>query len=418
MGKSETKRDRTAPYSFQKIKGYPDKLQLYRIDASPSFQVRFYSEALKRYKRKSTGTAIEKEAIEFAKKFYDENTSAELNNIPLISTAFGSLAKQFLKKEEKLAERGRINRRKFTEEKKKLEKDIIPFFGRTEISEIQPKDFDRYLEEILYERDLSPSTINKHFVVINAVLKFAKLEGKIKYVPDIPNVKMEQKPRGYFKEEEYLRVRNRSLDLARQKYTHLLMLNGKAERVLYFTMELFDFIVFSTNVHVRLSDVKDLKHMHVSRIKHDGNDALEISPPKSKTRTKSDQRTSFSMPQAVRTYNRLVKRHVREGKGVEPDDYIFYPEYRNRQTALANLGRLFNHLLELENLKTDAFGTERTLYSLRHTALMFRFLYMDPSDIFLIARNALTSVEMLEKFYLSHADTRMKLAQLQSRKAS
>ena len=65
-------------------------------------------------------------------------------------------------------------------------------------------------------------------------------------------------------------------------------------------------------------------------------------------------------------------------------------------------------------LKKDARGRARTLYSLRHTALMFRLLKGDNVDIFLMARNALTSVDQLERFYLSHVESRTKIENLQS----
>ena len=45
---------------------------------------------------------------------------------------------------------------------------------------------------------------------------------------------------------------------------------------------------------------------------------------------------------------------------------------------------------------------------------MYRLLYGDNVDIFLLARNALTSVDQLERFYLSHAESRMKIGNLQS----
>ena len=62
----------------------------------------------------------------------------------------------------------------------------------------------------------------------------------------------------------------------------------------------------------------------------------------------------------------------------------------------------------------DARGRARTLYSLRHTALMFRLLKYDNVGNFLLAQNALTSVDQLERFYLSHAESRMRIENLQS----
>jgi hypothetical protein len=71
-------------------------------------------------------------------------------------------------------------------------------------------------------------------------------------------------------------------------------------------------------------------------------------------------------------------------------------------TAMNVIQRLFRHLLKETNLKEDANGVARTFYSLRHTALMFRYMKGEKFDIYTLAQNALTSADMLEKFYLSH----------------
>ena len=49
---------------------------------------------------------------------------------------------------------------------------------------------------------------------------------------------------------------------------------------------------------------------------------------------------------------------------------------------------------------------------------MFRILKGDNVDIFLLARNALTSVDQLERFYLSHVESRTKIENLQSMRAN
>jgi hypothetical protein len=51
-------------------------------------------------------------------------------------------------------------------------------------------------------------------------------------------------------------------------------------------------------------------------------------------------------------------------------------------------------------LKTDRDGNMRTAYSLRHTYICFRLL--EGADIYQVAKNCRTSVEMIEKFYAAH----------------
>lgn len=74
----------------------------------------------------------------------------------------------------------------------------------------------------------------------------------------------------------------------------------------------------------------------------------------------------------------------------------------------------FEDALREAGLALDEFGHKRTVYSLRHTALMFRLLNGDHVDLLMLARNAGTSVDQLERFYLSHADPAMKVENLHS----
>jgi hypothetical protein len=110
----------------------------------------------------------------------------------------------------------------------------------------------------------------------------------------------------------------------------------------------------------------------------------------------------------------MVSSSVMKNEAQSKRKNVFYPELKNRGYALNVIRRLFDHLLHQTKLKTDANGIARTLYSLRHTSLMFRFLYGKNVDIRALAHNALTSVLMLEKFYLAHVKSEMKMKELQS----
>jgi len=59
-----------------------------------------------------------------------------------------------------------------------------------------------------------------------------------------------------------------------------------------------------------------------------------------------------------------------------------------------------NAVLDEQGLKEDREGLRRSAYSLRHTYICLRL--MEGADIYQIAKNCLTSVEMIEKFYAAH----------------
>jgi integrase len=86
--------------------------------------------------------------------------------------------------------------------------------------------------------------------------------------------------------------------------------------------------------------------------------------------------------------------------------------------ALAVLGFWFKWVMrEAGVASVDALGRDRTLYCLRHTSIMFRLLYGQGIDMLTLARNARTSVQMIERFYASALDGEMNVAMLQSRRS-
>ena len=215
----------------------------------------------------------------------------------------------------------------------------------------------------------------------------------------MPTIRKKDNPRSYFDSDEYRLLRDTAKRLSQE--------NIKV-RYVPLTEEIYDFIIFHTNVFVRPSDLKLLKHKHIRVIKEKKTEYLLITPPNSKT----VNRESASMKIAVVVYERLKERHAAHNLS-NNEDYVFFPEYENREYALQTIRRQFEYVLKTAKLKFDSKDNPRTIYSLRHTALMFRLLNTENIDIFMLARNALTSVNQLERFYLSHAESRMKIDNLQ-----
>ena len=135
------------------------------------------------------------------------------------------------------------------------------------------------------------------------------------------------------------------------------------------------------------------------------------------------------MPSAVRPYERLLepsrnRRRRRAGgsanagvkqrrgpatpagatKLPEPTDHVFP----------GNHVKLFNGVLDRTKLKLDRDGNKRTAYSLRHTYICMRL--MEGADIYQIAKNCRTSVEMIEKFYAAHIKNTLDAAAINVRR--
>ena len=306
----------------------PNALKIYRIDASPYWQVRLFVEG--RLKRKSTGCTDRREAIAFAKQFYDSIRIAQRLDINVHADTFHACAKYLIARQTAMVAGGQRDGRINKEDEKKLNKDILPFFATKAVSAITAADIQDYVDQLTTHRQLTPSTIAKHIVVIRKVLKEAQRRDLLKSLPLFPTISRKDNPRAYFTDIEYKKLRDTAKHLASQ--------NLKV-RYVPLTEELYDFIIFATNVFVRPSDLKLLQHKHVEVVKEARAKYLLITPPKSKT----VQRESASMEVAVVVYERLRARHEKAGLAGD-DDYVFFPELKNREYALATLRRQFEYV--------------------------------------------------------------------------
>lgn len=82
----------------------------------------------------------------------------------------------------------------------------------------------------------------------------------------------------------------------------------------------------------------------------------------------------------------------------EPTDLIF-PKWQRE---------LFKTILDEQNLRFDREGRPRTAYSLRHTYICLCLI--EGADIYQVAKNCRTSVEMIEKYYAAHIKTSLDAA--------
>jgi integrase len=100
-------------------------------------------------------------------------------------------------------------------------------------------------------------------------------------------------------------------------------------------------------------------------------------------------------------FERLKKRNRQH-----PTDRVFGGTKSHRE--------LLNNILEELHLKVDRDGNRRTAYSLRHTYICLRL--MEGADIYQIAKNCRTSVEMIEEYYASHIKNTLDAAAINVRK--
>ena len=126
------------------------------------------------------------------------------------------------------------------------------------------------------------------------------------------------------------------------------------------------------------------------------------------------------MPRASLAYQQLKQLQIaqlNDEKQSIANRYVFMPQHANRTYAYRQIARQFDVLMSVTGLKTSADGETRTLYSMRHTSLMYRLLYGGEINTTKLANNARTSTEMLERFYVPQLESSQFTKDLHAKKA-
>jgi integrase len=398
MIQSVSNRHRSVPLqnTITKIgKGYPDKLVIFKITASPFWWVRYYTQ--KRIIKKSTKTENQKDAVKFAIKFYEDILLRERNLMPIGSSpSFERCSQELLAEQNQKIERGELNKKLNENDKTILKKHLNPFFKGMDIRVISYKHINAYLAECNKTYHLSPGSLKKHTNLLSKILKLAMRENLIDRMPMMPSIKLSDSPRGWFSIKEY--------DELRKKLQELID-KGVVVRGQQITKELSYLVTFMVNTFLRPSDLKNLRHRNIEVVENEQK-YLRITTEQSKT----ENLPIVSMEFAINIYKDILNLRIESKK----DDYVFFPNISNRDRAMKIMSSQFNEVLKYADLKNSSSGEPRTLYSLRHTAIMLRLTKGDHIDLLTLARNARTSVDMIERFYAKPLSAEMNVDKLQS----
>lgn len=307
---------------------------------------------------------------------------------------FAAAAQSFMA-EFRVLTQGHRSPRYIERHQERLDKFLLPFFGDKVLSEItsglvQDYRIDRMTRggfdrgkkgettdiSKRQRNGVSParSTMHQEIVCLRQVLKHAIRHGWIDTLPILSDpyrrvTKISH--RAWFSPAEYDELNKATRERAK---------NPPREHLRPYSEDLHDFILFMANTGLRPDEAKQLRVSDVSIVVDDGARILHIA-----VRGKRGTGWAKSMPNAVHPFQRYVKRNA-----LKPDDLLF-PKLP---------AKLFATVLDKIGLKKDREGTPRTIYSLRHTYISMRLL--EGADIYQVAKNCRTSVEMIEKYYASH----------------
>ncbi len=297
---------------------------------------------------------------------------------------------------------------------RRLDLYLLPFFGDMGLSEVTSGQLQEYRikrrEDAVAKSGKPPArnTMHQEIVCLRQVLKTAIRHGWLSYLPDLSEpYKTSGKisHRAWFSPDEYKRL---------YKATGARAEKPKTKRYQWESAQLHDFVLFMANTGLRPDEALRLEFRDVSIVKDHATSQtiLEIE-----VRGKRGVGYCKSMPGAVHPFRRLQERkRPRVIDGTDSSDAVTRVELPKPTDRLfpKSHHELLNIILDEEELKFDREGQRRTAYSLRHTYICLRL--MEGADIYQIAKNCRTSVEMIEKYYASHIKTSLDAAAINVRR--
>jgi hypothetical protein len=369
------------------------KVHVYRRDNSSRWQCATYLAGKNR--RISTKEDSLGKAKDFAEDWYLELRGKARNGEINDEKTFREAAVQF-EREYQIITEGQRNAEYVIGHSTRLRLHLVPFFGDMGLSEITPGQIQEYRihrhEEAVKEYGKPParSTMHQEIVVLRQTLKAAVRHRWLDRLPDLSEpyrASGKISHRAWFSPEEYKKLYEATRRRAR---------SPKNPRYKWESEQLHDYVLFMANTGLRPDEANCLEYRDVKIVEDEGSKEtiLEIE-----VRGKRGVGYCKSTSGAVKPFQRLVERNK-----PQPTDLIFPKTHR----------QLFNTILDEEDLKKDREGQPRTAYSLRHTYICLRL--MEGADIYQIAKNCRTSVEMIEKYYASHLKNSLDAAAINIRR--
>lgn len=258
---------------------------------------------------------------------------------------------------------------------------IQHFWRPIVVSEIDTQTFKAFYRWRRQRGAITPNTLHKDVVLVRQLLKHAMLQGYVTGIPPIPDVgTIRNNPRPWLTPNEW-----RHLCAVSEQRLRAAKHNP---RLLRQRQDLDDFMRFMVASMCRVDESLTLRFSNCRFEHSDGQDVL-IAQVIGKRGT----RTIVAIEQA--TIIVLDRRTRVEG------DQVFPEHHRDA----------FRELLKAADLYTDAVGFTRNFKSLRATAISFRLLEPN-ANLLLIARNAGTSLAMIDQFYAKRLSAEMHLDEL------
>lgn len=408
---------------------------------SNQFYARFTFRGHKGYVQQSLRTANKEEATEAALEQYLQCEFKLKQGLSLARKKFKELTVEYLEHLKSKVDRGEIKFVKYHGERLKIERYFDDFFGEMVIGEIQKKELDQYREwrknywisgkgskekHITYfrggktiKRNIHKSqkskvaagaTINSEETALRQIFKFAVMKGYIaaNEVVQIKTERVKWEGRSTFSEKEYGKLWRTA---AKRCYE---IAKTNRDREYCYRHLLHNYILIAANCGCRTTELMNLRWRDIEWSARDaagdGNSIIFSVSGKAKSR-------DLVANDVCREYlNRLLEKQKYYAKKYNweftaTDEYVF-SDYRGRK--IKSLKSNFEALMREAGLTRDKNGKKRSLSSLRIFYCTMRLMRGENIDLYDLALQMGTSVELLQKTY-SRLTARLKAHRIKAK---
>lgn len=369
--------------------------------------------------RKSLGTSDEADARRQAAKLWHEAQYRKENGLRAVQRTFRAVAEEFCDHMDLLSERGEVRHDRGDRIRPVVERYFVPFFDKKPIDAITDADAYRYLEwrkcywttgpgkdqtHIEYiragKRIRRPATDMRRVpslssqrgeaVVLRQLFRQAAKWGYINQsqIPDVDTPRVPPSPRPSYSAKEIETLRK----LAETRMTDPdINVEVRRDRSI-----LYAFVTIAANTGMRPTEMRNLNWGDVLRYRDSIEMPLGERDIRIRARGKGKAREFVPHLGAIAGFDMLwmLWKTYNEDHAPADTDPVFAATDGRRLTSI---NKSLNALLEAAGLKEDHRGKKRDAYSFRHFYISQQL--RAGVDVFVLARNAGTSPDMIDKFY-------------------
>jgi len=337
-----------------------------------------------RYKTVSLRTSDIDAAKERA---FDEDADVRFrlkHEVPVFNRPFSQIAKAWLALQKERAEAGQITPRRYSIVDTVIRSALNPYVGTVQINLV---GHDRWTDYPLWRKKngrgangmISDATIAFEMSIFRSIMLYAVAR---KYVPEShafkAKVALKTVRREEFASEEYRKLHT---------FGRSWMKRARTSRGKWYRAVTYNVVLIMCNTGMRPAEAKNLRWRDVS-IKTDSQGRRFVI-------LQVRGKDKFRSLVAASTVADYLERVRDIAKATEPDDFVFTSLEGKQLSKL--YAETLESLLTESRLLHSASGARRSPYCFRHTYATFRL--MEGVDIYFLAKQMGTSVQMIENHY-------------------